>query len=280
MRPFLLLCALACIPLSGQPSARADDVPKEDKGKWISLFQKHADEYTVTLDGNTPKEAHRLPEPLLRWRQPIRGGDDGVVYLWVDRGRPVAAVTFFTFKWPNGKRAIVHERHSFAPVPLHADWRGKEVWRTSEPGVAFKALPNGPTPADSPMARLRQMRQIVGRFSAETRDYEDAIWSQRILDGPLYRFELEGGDLGDGALFVFAQGMDPEAFLLLQAPETEGDPRWEYALARFTDLELTVQLDGVTTFSCPISSGRRDGAYHCVTVLLRPSDDPADFEQP
>src|SRR5262245_9175757 len=73
----------------------------DGKGTWVPLFQRHAGEYVVSLTDGSREEAELLTEPLLRWWQPVRGGDDGALYLWVKDGRPVAAVTFFTFKWPN-----------------------------------------------------------------------------------------------------------------------------------------------------------------------------------
>src|SRR4051794_31516597 len=123
-------------PAPGQeaPAARPADQARpaaDGRGKWVPLFQRHAGEYVIRsgADAGAAAEARMLPEPLLRWWQPVRGGDDGALYLWVRDGRPVAAVTFFTFRWPAGERVIVHERHSLTQEPVEATWRGRPVWQ-------------------------------------------------------------------------------------------------------------------------------------------------------
>ena len=148
---------------------------KEVKGKWFPLFQKQASEYVVRV-GQEAAEARMLPEPVLRWQQPVRGGDDGALYLWVRDGRPVAAVTFFTFKWPDGVR--LHQPRT-AFVRDRADprtWRDRIVWKTSRPGLTFKPVPDAPAPAAAAGPRLRQMQAIVRDFTANTVDDKGLIW--------------------------------------------------------------------------------------------------------
>jgi hypothetical protein len=253
----------------GQEPPPAPKEAKDGRGKWAPLFQRHAGEYRVRV-GTGGKEAARLPEPVLRWWQPVRGGDDGALYVWVVDGRPVAVVTFFTFKWPQGERAIVHERHSLSPEPVEAEWRGRVAWGTTKPGVTFAPVPGAPAPAATPAARLRQMQAIVRDVSASTTDDKGSNWPLRPLSKPLYRFEGPA----DGALFALAQGTDPEAFLLLRA---EG-AHWEFAVARFTDLRLRVLLQGREVFSGPNTIGASNEIYQSTTVMQKPSDNPDDFQ--
>lgn len=252
---------------------KGDEKPaKETRGKWYPLFQRHADEYRIRVAGDTA-DAQRMTDPVLRWWQPVRGGDDGALYIWVTNGRPVAAITFFTFKWPDGNRAIVHERHSFAEGPIDADWRGSPVWKTSKPGVAFRPVPDAPPPAATAPARLRQMQSILRDVSAVTTDDKNSNWPQRVLNKPLYRFEGKT----DGALFALAQGTDPEAFVLLEARGEGSSARWEFAVARFTDLQLRITLKGAEVFRGPNSIGQPNDVYHSITVIQKPGDNPEDF---
>ena len=164
----LVLMAIGLVLLAAgwvAPSRRGygqDAAPdrKDVKGKWLPLFQKHASEYVVRV-GQEAKEARMLPEPVLRWWQPVRGGDDGALYLWVREGQPVAAVMFFTYKLPGGMRWINHERHSFLTEPVDAAWRGRVVWKTSQPGLTFKSISDAPAPAGAAPARQRQMQAIA-----------------------------------------------------------------------------------------------------------------------
>ena len=163
-----ILVALVGAVAAGQDASKPADDAKDGKGKWVPVFDRHADDYVIKT--HPGEEAKRLPDPLLRWWQPIRGGDDGALYLWVKEGRPVGAVTFFTFKWPAGERVIVHERHSFASGPIEATWRGQTPWQPSKPGLTFKPMPDAPTPAESAPARLRQMQALMREVSATTTD--------------------------------------------------------------------------------------------------------------
>jgi hypothetical protein len=247
---------------------------KDAKGKWVPLFQRHAGEYVIRVGQDAKGEARRLPEPVLRWWQPVRGGDDGALYLWVRAGRPVVAVTFFTFKWPDGNRAIVHERHSLALEPLEAAWRDNSVWQTSKPGLTFKPVPDAPVPAGTAAARSRQMQALVREFSANTIDSKTSKWPLRPLAKPLYRYEGKN----DGALFALVQGTDPEAFILLEERGEGKDARWEYAVARFTDLEIHVRFQTHEVFSGPNSVGQANEIYHSLVVIQKRSDSPEDFQ--
>jgi hypothetical protein len=274
-----LLLGLALVTwawLVPMPATRGQDAqsePKEGKGKWAPLFERHAGEYLIRVV-QTGTEARRLAQPVLRWWQPVRGGDDGALYIWVREGRPAAALTFFTFKWPDGTRSIVHEKASLSIEPLEATWRGNSVWRTSKPGVAFWPVPDTAAPAGSAPARLRQMVALVREFSANTIDYKGSQWPLRPLFKPLYRYE---GDT-DGALFAWVQGTDPEAFILLEARTAGSDSRWEFAVARFTDLEIHIRYQGREVFSGSRVMGRSSEIYHCPSAMRKPSDTPGDFD--
>lgn len=274
-----LAFALAPRPSLAQDTPSSAKDPAEEQRKWVPLFQRHAGEYVVRIvpANDPPTEARWLSKPVLRWWQPVRGGDDGALYLWLHEGRPVAAVTFFTFKWPSGERAIVHERHSFSALPVEAEWRGRTVWRATVPGVTYQAVPGAPKPAETPAARLRQMQAIARDFSAHTVDDQQKDWPLRLLPTPLYRFEAATADSLDGAIFALVQGTDPEAFLLLDARGAPEARRWEFAAARFTDRKLVVQYKGRLVFAGEKSLGGSGEVYHSQTVLQRRSERPEDF---
>jgi hypothetical protein len=279
-RPFASALALALLALpGGMLSMRANGQDaatkaKSEKGKWVPLFQKHASEYVIRVGKDATAEAERISEPVLRWWQPVRGGDDGALYVWAREGRPVAVLTFFTFKLPDGTRCITHERHSMAAEPVEATWRGNTVWHTTRPGLAFKTFPNAPVPADTAAARLRQMQALMREFAANTVDSKGSTWPLRALVRPLFRYERND----DGALFALVQGTDPEAFVVLEARGEGSKAHWHYAIARFTDLEIRVRLKDNEVFTGPHSLGGQDEIYQTLVVISKPSDSPTDFE--
>src|SRR4029077_13096204 len=71
----------------------------------------------------------------------------------------------------------------------------------------------------------------------------------------IYRYESSDPDVLDGAVFAFVTpaGTDPEAILVIEARPTAvgGDPTWQYAVGRFTDLNLRVRHKGKEVFMAP-----------------------------
>ncbi len=249
---------------------------------WLALFRKHAEEYELAVDGASGKASARLvPDPILRWSQPVRIGEDGVVYLWVIDGRPTAAIAFFGFKGDDGSRSIVHETTSLATVPLAGEWRGSEVWHPATGGLEFRPVPDAPEPADTAAARLRQMQTLARDFSGATLR-GGRRWNLRLLPKPLYRDEQPRPDRSDCALFALAQGTDPEALILFEARvRQKGEPpRWNYAVARFTDLEMHVTLKDREVFNCAYTVGAAGATYRARVAVKRMSDRPQDFLTP
>jgi len=127
------------------------------------------------------------------------------------------------------------------------------VWSPSVAGVRFQEVADAPAPAGSPVVRLRQMKELVRRFSATLTGWKSSESEReelRLLPQQLFRYDMKAAgaahpDLRDGAVFAFVQGTDPETLLLLEAV-VEGDrpPGWQYAFARATSGGLEAQLDG------------------------------------
>ncbi len=283
-------CGIALIsPLvaTAQEAKATEAVPKdkEPKARWLPVLHKHATEYAITATppGGKAIEAEILPDPLMRWTQPVRGGDDGVLCLWVDKGRPVVAMTIFTFKADDGNRWVVHEHQSLSSRPLDATWQGRPMWHTTEPGVTFSEIPDAPTPADTPAARLRQMQALARDFSGETRDHKGSNWPLRPLTKPLYRYDKTGPEVLDGALFALVQGNDPEAFVLIEARPDPKDPkhsRWYFATARLTDLRMKVKRKDREVLSVDYTIGAADAPYQTTVTVKKPSENPDDFARP
>ena len=103
-------------------------------------------------------------------------------------------------------------------------------------------------------ARLVQMRQMSRGFKAwtvETNTEENRIL--RLLTQPAFRYECKSANVTDGALFAFVMGTDPEVIVLLEAIESEGVSRWNYAIARFTNSPLRVSYQKQEIWNCPVA---------------------------
>jgi hypothetical protein len=63
-------------------------------------------------------------EPALRWTNPERETDGGLVFLWLGRGRPEAVSCFYRVRF-EGRLVESHEFVSLAVVGLTATLRGQ-----------------------------------------------------------------------------------------------------------------------------------------------------------
>ncbi|HVX12873.1 MAG TPA: hypothetical protein VHC22_16945 [Pirellulales bacterium] len=242
----VLLGLLAWLPVasgeeSGQVAQKADDSPGIKNSGWQPIFKEMAADYRIASPGKSdhPYTLH-LP-PVFRWTQPVRGGDDGAVYVWLDRGRVAVVGTIFAWPQSDGMRVVQHEFHSFTDGPLEAVWRDRTVWSPAK-GVERAALPDAPEPATGAAQRLRQIKTLAGGFTGNSIGPDGGRWELRLLSNPLYRYALdETEEVLDGALFTLTQGTDPEVLILIEARRVDGEYKWQYCLGRFSDYKLAVR---------------------------------------
>jgi hypothetical protein len=124
---------------------------------------------------------------------------------------------------------------------LRARFEGKEVWVSSEPGLAFGPLPEAPAPAAGKPQRLLQMRELSKACAATKRDRDGSQSELRLLTQPVYRYAKPEEGLIDGAIFTMVQGTDPELFLLLEARESGGKPQWLLAATRMNSVAFELR---------------------------------------
>ncbi|TXT19271.1 MAG: hypothetical protein FD138_4358 [Planctomycetota bacterium] len=184
--------------------------------------------------------------PMLAWGQgdspkgddvsTTRGSEDGMTVLFLNDGRPEAVCCIYPWE-----KRLCHEFDSLSRGTLIAKRDGEVAWKPEKPGVQFHAIPDADAPAETPVARLRQMKSLASQFSstmlgwkADKSDREPL----RLLPQPLYRYESKRSDVLDGAVFAFVQGTDPESLLLLEAFRVGDRFEWQFAFARRTSGEL------------------------------------------
>ena len=135
-------------PLAQAQSPASKATPKKANG-FRSSSATPAN--TSSVSGRMPRKMLAgSPSPSCAGGSRCRGGDDGALYLWVRDGRPVAAVTFFTFKLPEGTRWVTHEHHSFAAEPVEATWKDNDrlAHLAARPGI--QAHPQRPAAGRHP----------------------------------------------------------------------------------------------------------------------------------
>jgi hypothetical protein len=207
----------------------------------LKFMKSSVSDYEIVLGPDFTQKLTIVPEPLLRFTNPVSGLQDGGFVIWTtEAGRPmVAAQVFLT-----GEDLWIHEFQSLAPVPFRVKRGEKVIWEPNRSGVEMKPVPDTAQPADNSVQRMVQMRDIAKRFGCsdefEGRPKSDAL---RLLTKPLLRWSGEKHEIQDGALFVHAHGTDPELMIVIESLKSERGYRWNYALAPMTGYALKATLD-------------------------------------
>ena len=166
-----VLGVLTVVLLIGGSVARGQQVGAKlganDQKALVERWGREVAEYAVVAHSEPEKELTLKAEPALRWTNPVRETDGGLVFLWLGRGRPEAISCFYRVRF-EGRLVEAHEFVSLAPVGMTATFRGRTVWSPPGPGLKFRPVPGAPQPAATPAERLRQLRAIAASFTSQS----------------------------------------------------------------------------------------------------------------
>jgi len=174
--------------------------------------------------------------PLFSWSTPERNAIGGELFLWTQKGRPLATIGIWTYDDIKDSR----ELQSLSADPLKATSMTKLWWQPSVGGLVFKKLDGDMISDSSPVRRQAQMRNLLREmFSAEmTKTDNQQIEKLRLLPQPLYKYDPLPANTLDGAMFAYAFGTDPEVFVLLEARNEKTEVFWYYAFAPSTSASV------------------------------------------
>jgi hypothetical protein len=278
----LVALALAAVLSEG---SRADDPPpvqdphaarlsaeeaRKSDTRLKFMFQAFG-KYRIEVGGAAPVAASLHPEPLFRWSNPVSTVKDGIAAVFTLAGRPVAYAEFQL----HNEGYAAHEFACLTSEPLVMTRADREVWRPMERWIRFQEFEEAPRPADKPPLRLVQMRKLAAQFAVTDhfgwRDDGITPYELRLMPQPVYRYS---SGVMDGAIFLYAQGTNPEAIVLLEARDGADGPRWHYAFAPSTIYQLEVRLRDGVVWEKPRYKvfGSYDGAYHAGPYERDPGD--------
>jgi hypothetical protein len=262
---------LCCV----ESASTADELDAEARAQWRHVFDGVAADYKISRASETRSLA-LIDRPTYTWaRSGPHGGTYGAVYVWTDRGNADAVACFWRNPGTDGTLFIVHELHSLSPVVLNSTGKESDSWKPKA-GLKRYPLADVPAPVASATGRMQQMRTFCRDFSAKSVSSRGERTELRLLPQPLYRYESINSDVVDGALFAFvcSIGTDPEAFLLLEAINEAEGPRWNYALARFSHMNLFVNIKDREVWQAIRDQGNTlsHNADHTYWVFPQPFD--------
>ncbi|WP_182869974.1 hypothetical protein [Stieleria mannarensis] len=230
----------ALIPLSVEGD---DALEKEQIEKWSAYYLQQAKSYELRLADPGDETLTLVPEPVLRWQNPLRSTTHGECFVWTRDGKAVGFASIFSYPIENNQRNVARAFNSFADGPLVADDDGRPFWQA--PSVSkeeWQMVPGSPEVASSAARRLFQMRSLARQFSAQLGGTDgDEQRTLRLMAAPLYRYASQDDAEKDGALFAFVMGTDPEIILLIESRETDSGLKWFFLAARHSYTTLVLR---------------------------------------
>ena len=248
--------SLAALLTAGAALRAEQDKEEARQDQGLMNMRRSAAKY-VLFSSDTSQRAFEFQKTAaLRFSHPVGGSKDGTLYLWTDHGRPQAIVKLYTFD----NKSYSHAWLSLSESPFVAVRDGKVIWKPAEPGISLREIRDAPQAAETAPKRLRQMRTLSDRFSANytALDSDGKPFELRILTQPLLRYETDEDYRADGALFVFVQTTAPVGLLLLESRQTPGGHRWHYAYASLTSGTVTARYGEQEVFSAQRGNVHRD----------------------
>jgi hypothetical protein len=251
--PVLAVLAVAWLTSSrgfaDDPKPETPD-EKELAKRALEISRKEASLWELELGTDRRTKLKLTAEPVLRWSNPAAGEIYGAVFVWTAQGRP--QVVGSIYKWYSPHKHYSTEFQSLAETTMVGSRDGQRMWTPARAGIAFQPVPEGPQPADTAAARLRQMREIAGDFVATKTDREGNQQKMRLLTQPIYRYASKDAAVLDGGLFTFVEGTDPEVFLLLEARQQQDRYNWHYALTRMNSTRFEATYKGAPVWSVEV----------------------------
>jgi len=239
----LIVVLLSAGQVESEPDQKAQSAAR------LKLMKESAARIEIHMGRKERTGLELDAQPVLRWDNPQSRVIDAAIFVWLADHRP----HMIGGMWIKDGRALF-DLHSLSQEPLTVAMDGALSWSTSRPGVTWGNVPDGPPLGASRAERLRQMKKLAQGFVVHAvknaPDYDEgSIWRFRMMARPIYRYAEEAAV--DGAIFAFAQGTDPEAFLILESCEDKGTARWQFAFAAACVWELHAQHSERDVWSRP-----------------------------
>jgi len=250
--------AIAAGPFADPPQAKSDKAAGDPAAEANEAHRREAEKVIRTIamevqDGETWTKVKPIEKPLLYYGDLTRENDRGSLWGWSGKGRPAALIELY--QHTKDRTKWVYAACNISGKKLRASRSDAAWWRENNSASEFKDIPGAPNPAAEAPQRQRQIKLLAQKFTAhELWDPNNTRYDLRRLERPLLTYRDEAAGILDGALFIFANGTNPEIILLLEARQKGKDgakPVWQYAVGRLAHAELHLAYGGKEVFEAP-----------------------------
>jgi hypothetical protein len=227
-----------------------------------------------SLQGEAWVKVKRIDQPLLRFSDETRADDQGSLWAWGDKGRPVAL--FEIFQKATTRHVWTAGMCNTSSGKLRAGRAGAPWWLENDSDIAFKDVPSAPPVAPESAVRKRQMKLLAQKFNAhEIYNPNNTRYDLRRLDRPLHTYRDEDAGIVEGGLFAFANGTNPEILLFVEARQAKANgskPVWQFGVGRSANAELHLECEGREVYSAPRGNfvSGRDKPFWTTTLQFTP----------
>jgi hypothetical protein len=255
-----LLIVSAALAGSQGPSSEAEkDKRGPDKGADAGEPSRREAERVIRgidleiLSDGKWTEVGRIEKPLLFYTDPTRENDQGSVWGWGRKGRPVALLELFHSTTERTKWVFAICNTSGGK--LRARRAGAPWWGANDSATQLEDVPGASVPAADSLVRQRQLNLLAQKFTGhEFWDPANSRYELRLLKRPLYTYQDEASGVLEGGLFTLANGTNPEIMVFVEAridPKDRSKSVWQYAVGRSAHAELHLEYAGKEVFAAP-----------------------------
>ena len=197
-------------------SCAADEKERVRESAERVLEMAHRFEFFA--DAEQKRKLELQPKSVLTYSNPVQGEVYGSVFVWTHFGRPQVLGAIFDFR---SEKRMDSEFHVLAGGSTQAARDGKAFLSLDAPGIEFQSVADAPPPAASAAGTVARCATWRGNSRSNAiircRNGNSCGCSAQ----PIYRYSSAAANVVDGAIFVYVEGTDPEAYLLLEASGDE-----------------------------------------------------------
>jgi hypothetical protein len=256
----IVLCVCPwCVPCTSSP-VRGDEAADAKLKKLADDARARAEaiEVNVAVGGRTTRAAVH-PTPLMKYTDVPRQIEMATLWVWHDDGQPVALGKVEAYATKGGT-VWLYCFTSASTGLVDGKWPGGRRYQARKPGVEWATI-DGPAPQPTAAGRLRQMKELFGRFAATARDdVLNTTDDLRALARPLHEYSSPKHGVVQGVLCGFAaNGTNPDVIVALEAVGDNGTAKsWRYGVIGMTASGISVKLDKAEVYTRPYSRSAKD----------------------
>jgi hypothetical protein len=256
-------CAWAEDRVNSDESDGAD--VKAQRNARLAVMRERAEAFEVArVLAGTKDEVPLRKTPVFRYDDQPRGIVDATLWCWEGTGRPVALLKVEA-AGPDEASFWQFCVASLADGPVDISFPNGGSLAVDTAGTTLHPFDKAPRPSERSAGRLRQMKELVGRFAGTIHvDGKESLKQEmRCLPRPIHQYSGDSAGLAEGVIFgLTTNGTNPDVLVLIELRQHGEDGlRWEYGIVKMTASDVHIQLDGAEVYSSPKSEPMRKWTF-------------------